>query len=305
MKLASLILSVLICISGGAQNVYSDTSSTIVGYWKKGERKNLQIIHSKQQSKGNEKIKVATSTYDVELLVLDSTAKNYTLQWTYKNIEVKNSDDLTKRMASLTDGLRVIYKTDDLGSFEEVVNLEEVQAFVNKSLDLISSKSNDSLTNSITSRMRLYFNKREAIESLVLKEIKLYHTLYGNEFSLNSKIVQEIVLPNITGGAPFPATIQAWLSKLQPQNDFCQVIMDQQIDKVKGKEVLVDVIKKLLGELGDKALGTDIPGQIEVSDHNEFDMILSTGWISRVILKRTVKVLLAENIEDYHISLKQ
>ncbi len=160
MKIAPALLCLFFFLSATAQNVYDYTSSTIVAYWKKGDIKTYIIQRTKEQFAGTKKVKSAFNSYEAQMKVLDSTKSNYTIEWTYQNIASKGTDELTNTLANLTNGLKIIYKTDDVGSFEEVVNFKEIQSIVNKSIDLLLSQNTDSNLVAISKQVKVWLNSK-------------------------------------------------------------------------------------------------------------------------------------------------
>jgi hypothetical protein len=269
-----------------AQNIVTDTSAPVVAYWNKGDKKEFVIrkLTSKIQGKNVTKSDIS---YRALLTVIDSTADGYTIEWIYKY-------DFKKQIAiqgfeDLFNDLKIVYTTDDVGSFKELVNYQDIKSFMEKAITAYSKTIKDTAGMSmIINQVKRIFSSRESIEQLVLREINLYHTPYGAEFTV-SKVQQETELPNFLGGDPWPGIISIGVLQLNPKQNNARLYMDLEIDKSKGTEIMKEFVRKIASSAGKEPSNEELSFLVQIKDHSEFDLLLDSGWLKRAYVKRIVK----------------
>ncbi|HEX6333165.1 MAG TPA: hypothetical protein VFZ78_03000, partial [Flavisolibacter sp.] len=125
-----------------SQNIATDTSAQVIAWWRKGEVKNL-VISKTTEKKDNGKVVQRTSgSYGATITVIDSTAEGYTLQWQYHYKAAAGQTEL-QVYEKMLDELKVIYKTSDVGDFEEVVNFNEMRLFIDKTIGELKKSIRD------------------------------------------------------------------------------------------------------------------------------------------------------------------
>jgi hypothetical protein len=137
----------------------------------------------------------------------------------------------------------------------------------------------------------------------LLRDIALYHSAYGVEYSFTPQIT-ETTLPNFIGGDPWPAQVSLKLSKLNAKEDLAQVQINQEIDQVKAAAIIKQYIAKLSAAQGKELPKDALPSTIMIKDNTEFDIVLSSGWIKRAYMKRVAKVSDIEKTGTYKIVMK-
>lgn len=289
-----------------AQNRITDTSATCIAYWKNGESKVYQIKHSKERFESGKPKSVSEGNYEAHLRVIDSSESGFTVEWIYKNFKTAGADQhALNSLMTIMDQLKIVFKTDDVGSFSELVNWEEVRdiAFSNYEKATLKLAQNKEFVAAL-SQIKSIFSSKENIQTALIQEVQIFQSPYGVEYS-SSGTVFETVLPNITGGSPFPATITLKLDILNTKEDFCSVSMNQSIDKGKAGPILADMLKRLSSTpVQEEEIKKEI-ADLEISDINEYDYSISSGWINSIKYIRTAKVGTLKQIETYLISLKK
>ncbi|HMU10190.1 MAG TPA: hypothetical protein PKC54_09300, partial [Ferruginibacter sp.] len=192
-----------------------------------------------------------------------------------------------------------------VGSFTELINWKEVRDFYIASYEKATTKlSQDKEYIAALNQVKTIFQSKENIEAVLIKEVQLYHTSYGAEYTFAGSEM-ETLLPNVTGGQPFPAKIIIKLDELNTKKGLCRISLNQVIDKGKAGPIIAAMLKKLSASVEtDEA---EIQNQIkdmEISDVNEFSYSLNTGWLSRVYFKRTSNVGGYKQVEFYEITEK-
>ena len=311
MKKAIKILSFLVLLNSyiisSAQNRITDTSATCIAFWKNGEQRVLQIIHGKEKYDSSRLKSKTAVTYEAHIKIIDSTTSGFTIEWVYKNFK---SSDINEQsfdgVNAIMEGLKIMYKTDDVGSFSELVNWKEVRDFAFNTIEqAVNEKPENKTFTTALNQVKAMFQSKENIEAVLIREIQLYHTPYGTDYNVRGETI-ETELPNISGGSPFPAKITIKLNELNIKNDYCIVSLNQTIDKEKAGPIIIDLLKRLAGTSSKEAEinKKDIEG-LEISDTNEFVYSIYSGWLSRVFYKRTANISDNKQIETYEITEKK
>ena len=299
------MLLILLSGTGIAQNIATDTSVPVVAYWKKGEKKTFVITKTVEKSENGKVINKSAGTYGATLLVKDSAAEGYTMEWVYqyKSDKVTAPDAQIKGYEELLNNLKVVYATDDVGSFKKLLNYDEIKIFIDKSIRLLLASSADKEMNEqVTKQVKELFGSQQSVEQILLRDISLYHSLYGAEYNLK-KLEAETMLPNFLGGDPWPAILSVRLVK-KPAGNNALVYMDMNVDKVKAAENIKQFALKLGASMGKTIPESEIPNLLEISDHYEFEILLNSGWMKRAYMKRIGRTGGLSKLETLTVLLK-
>ena len=283
MKNFVVILSFFICPFAFSQNIASDSSAPFVAYWKKGEQKEFLVTRKIYQLENKKVVENSITNYSVHLTVKDSTSEGYMIEGVYRY-----NRDQSKSMPEFEDllnNLKIVYSTDELGSFTRLLNYEEIKQYVNQIFKKLTQNIKDTAAlRFLNEQIVSLFSNQQVLEQVVLKDIALYHTPYGSEFSL-TKTVNETHLANFVGDEPWPGTITAGLLN-KPSEEIANAYMDLQLDKEKTGKILVAWLKKMATSMGKDISKEDLNIVIDIKDHSEFDLLLKSGWIKRAFVKR-------------------
>jgi hypothetical protein len=306
-KFLSLLLLICSYFISAAQNRTTDTSATCIAFWKNKVSKIYEITHSKEKSNSSIGNTTAEANYEAHIKVIDSTGEGFTIEWVYKNFKpVGATDNTINSLNSIMEGLKILYKTDDVGTFTELINWKEVRDFALSNYEKVFAKATqNSEFAAALNQVKAIFQSKENIEALLIREVQLFHSPYGVEYSI-AGIVTETELPNVTGGAPFPASVTIKLDELNKKMDYCKVSLNQIVDKGKSGPIMATMLKKLAGDK--KVDEAEIKNQIkdlEISDLNSFTYSISSGWINKVVYKRIANVGVTKQIETYVITEKK
>ena len=276
------------------QNIITDSSATVAGYWQKGDLASFSFIKNKEKIEKGKPTSKETTTYWVEFSVVDANDTSYTINW--KNVRVmvndkKAMDPNPEAFLKLTAGLNFKYLTTEYGEFLELLNWKEVQNLVNLELDRLLTDSANPNSKTINNEFRKIFSSRENMEQYVMKDVQLFHSLYGGEYVLKEKLTLEMEMPNPLGGNPIPGTISMEMTDLDKKSNKCSILVAQTIDKEKLTKALSDWLEKM-GKPKDSPLPV-----MDFRDHTEYTIDLAKGWIERIYNTRTVEAEGLKHIE--------
>ena len=272
-----------------SQNVITDTTATVVAYWKKGDKKTYTLKKIIEQDKRGGGTRKDSASFKVTLQVLAETEKSYTIEWRYTTLSLPaiTPDDIPG-MEALCNNLRIVYTTDETGNFTAVNNLSEIQASMNKAFEILFKPGK--LTPDAALMMKELKNilsNKESIEAIVLKEVQMFHSPYGAEFNIKRQSA-ETALPNVLGGPPFPALISSQLKTMATDKKTFSVETTTSVDKKVATKITLD----FLNEVGKKAGKTPIKAsefpEMKINDIYSFVIHTETGWINKGRTERLV-----------------
>lgn len=194
------ILLTLIALIFTISKVHSQinfANSTVgaVSYWNKGEKYNYELDINKFSIKDIDTTVTEHINFDVEISVLNSSKNSYTIQWLYKNVNscsYSPSSFLYRMIINTMKGMKIIYKTDEIGNFVEVLNANEMKEYVLK-----MAKPSSSIESSLLDmRIKNLYANKETIEAKSISYILLFHMFFGSEYKLKEKLKQTVKSPN-------------------------------------------------------------------------------------------------------------
>lgn len=281
-----------------------EKTASVVGNWREGDNRDLTVKIGKQKDingrRTNEDI-----TYDVAIKVTGESQEGYTIEWVYNNITYSGNNPFVKRLYKTSEGLKIVYMTDRDGMFRELVNWKEVQDHLYAALDLLGREfpENQSIQ-VLIGQFKIMYSSRETIES-TLRDIKIYHSPYGGEYTLGEWTSTETRLPNHLGGYPYPAIVKIGMTEWDPVKNRCKIVASQTIDAEKATSVIREFIRNTSRQNGGQqpAEESDVPA-IDINDVFEYEVELAQGWVSKAYFKRESQTGLAKGVDTYEITAK-
>src|SRR5688572_28392439 len=123
-KVVKALGGLLLFTTAYTQNTITDTSSTCIAYWKKGDVKELMIRKAGSSMQNGKEKDRSASLYYATITILDSTAKGYKVQWQYKPATVQDTSAMGK-LNNLFLNLKIVYATSETGGFDSLINYDE------------------------------------------------------------------------------------------------------------------------------------------------------------------------------------
>ena len=282
----------------------ADSSAQAVAYWAKGDKQTYVVTDDKFKIKNGDTTSKERISYEVEISVLEAKEKSYTIQWLYSNFKTTSDNATMKKILGSTQSNKVIYKTDEMGSFFEVVNWKEIRDFIKKSTDLLAKDySNIPEMDKLLKQIAQLYSSKEAIESSGIKDIQQFHTFHGGKYRLGEVVEGKIKVANIFGGEPFDATMQVYLDEMNVKENNYLLRSFQETDKEQLISATLDYLKKMSETLKIKA-----PTRDDVKDlKNELataSLIHDSGWNVYTIQTLTVSSNDITQVEERVIELK-
>ncbi|MCG9879781.1 MAG: hypothetical protein MH472_04215 [Bacteroidia bacterium] len=305
MKKNSLVLVLsLFTLSSFAQINMADSSVQVISYWDKDEKQSYSVSLEKIKIKDSDTTSKELTTYDVDVTVLKASKKSYTVQWEYKNFKSSGDSKLAEDLFKLTKALKVIYTTDELGNFLEVVNWKEIRDYNSKAMAVLQKKYKDVPDiDKMIKQIEASFSTKEAIESVSIKDIKQFHSFHGAKYKLHEELNGKLEVPNILTNKPFDADFTVYLDEINEADNNYIIRSSQVVDSVQ----LTDATFQYLSNMS-KTMKTALPKREEFKTlSNEIQVgsrIHGSGWVIYSIQTTTVNGGDQTNIEERIMEIK-
>lgn len=287
-----------------AQINLKDSTVQTVGYWDKKEKQSYSIVTDKFKVKGKDTISKARLTYDVEITVIDSTDKSYTLQWAYSNYKSTSTDKIRKKVDAAPQGLKILVKTDEMGSFEEVLNWQQVRDHMLRTSSLLRTEfGNDKDFDMVMKEVEKIYSTKENVEAIAINDIQQFYMFHGGKYTKGEPSEGSIQIPNVFGGKPFDADVFIYLDEINKDDDNYVLRYEQSVDEKQLMAAATEYVTTIA-----KKIGKPVP-----KDFNLKEMVHQTivgarlheyGWPIYSILTKTVTSEDIVNIEERVIEIK-
>ncbi|WP_336517525.1 hypothetical protein [Pollutibacter soli] len=290
-------------VSSYAQNRITDSSVTCIAFWKKGEERKLKITHTKSTGSSEADMRSeAALSYEAHVTILDSNEGGYKIRWKFRSPELHKSGDVRNGAGvPIFDGMEFLFSTSEGGMFLELENREQVRDNY-KNLFLLSAKDTASASfKSIMEKTMAMFNTRELVENSLIKEIQLYHSLYGLEFS-RAAVKKKTMLESPYVSERLPAITELAVTLSPVSTEFITIAMNVQLDRSGTMKVLQEVYKRIGASENDPELKQVIKS-MDISERSEHQFRLKDGWKKQVVITRISKTGSIRQAENYLIEL--
>ena len=273
----SLSIFILFACKSSPNNNEDKTSIVLNPNWKKGDIKTFELTSIRHQP-----YKVNKSIINIEVIEISENTNK--IRWTKKSNK-KSSINESLKNGSLgnlfKNGLIIEYKTNKNGEVIEITNLEEL----NKTIDELRDYTIEqiSMIQNIPEDQKLKLIQfiintiNIKNEELILEDILLFHSIYGQKYTINKNINYKTELPSKIGNALVPVDVNAVCDFID--NDTFRIFKDEVYDS------------KVLGELSRKASEGLIPEHIAnemdwtniyAKNNFEIDFNIRTAWPERI-----------------------
>ncbi|MEQ1797254.1 MAG: hypothetical protein ABL872_04835 [Lacibacter sp.] len=299
-----LFLVMLTSISLSAQISIKDSTVQTIGYWNKNEKQSYTITTDKIKLKGSDTVSKVSITCDVDVTILDSTAKSYTIEWKYKNYRSSSKDKIRNKIDAAPQDLKILIRTNEMGTFEEVINWQEVRDHMMRTSALLGKEfSNDPKFEEIMKEIEKIYTSKENIEAIAINDIQQFYMFHGGKYTKGETAEGSIQVPNVFGGKPFDAEIMIYLEEINQEDDNYVLRYEQSVDE----QQLVAAVTEYIKVLAKKA-GKTPPKDLGLKDMEHQTLtgsrIHDSGWVIYSILTKTVTTESTTNIEERVIEMK-
>ena len=303
-KLQILGLSILLSVGAFGQINMNDSTAQVVGYWNKDEKQSYIITQEKIKIKNSDTTSREFYTYAVDITIVDSTANSYIIDWFYRDYEIQSDNELKQKLSSIAEDMTVRIRTDELGTFQEVINWKEVRDYILKGAKMLK-KETKSIPNmdKVIKQLEGVYSTKQSIELGAVKEMQQYYTFHGAKYELGEEYNADMQAANLYGGDPFDTKVTVWLDELNIDDNNFIIRMQQTVDSEQLTNAAFDYLVNMAETMKSPApKKEDIPSL--TNDIRTASRIHGSGWIVYSIETKEVKAEGVTNIETRIIEIQ-
>ncbi len=307
-QLYLLAFTLLLMLRVSGQINMSDSTMRVYGYWNLNDKQTYQVMQSKYKIDTSDSTAWDTTStdivkYKVDITITDSTANSYTIDWFYHDYEFTPTGDFYDRLKTITNEQTITIKTNELGTFLEVVNWKDVRDNIKNVVKKLSKEMKDvPQIDNVMKQVEGMFSSKESIEAAAIDEIQLFYTYHGGWYKLDSLLEIQTKVPNLYGGEPFDAEISALLDSIDTTNWVSTFRMRLSVDPEQ-------LINATFAYLSDMAATMKIPGptmkEMPKLKHETWTYtdVHDSGWIIYTIQSKEVSAEGLLRVEELSLEL--
>jgi hypothetical protein len=260
-----------------AQINAADSTVQVIAYWDIGQQENYVVSTEKYKIYGKDTTGIERVRYDVQMTVLEEDEKTYTLEWRYKNIVVEHPDPVMQRLMNLSQNMRVVFTTDELGGFKEVINHEEMQRYIAKAAEGLRAEFPSSLP--YIDQVTKTYSSKEAIESVSIKDVHQFLLFHGGKYKLDEILEGDTKMPNVFGPEPFNGTFKVYLEEFDEEEDDYVMSSTEAVNPAQLTEATFQYLVRIANSMNSTPPKKEEIGQLR----NEIvtrSRLYGSGWLS-------------------------
>ncbi|QEC70051.1 hypothetical protein FRZ67_23115 [Panacibacter ginsenosidivorans] len=289
LSLLILLIFLAAYLSGRSQT--SDNSVDVKPHWKVDEAHSVKIITTTSDF-SNGKTQNYISNFEANFKVLAITDSGYQVEWTYTDSKLANNEPvLESQIIAKLINVKMIIRLSNTGRFKELINVNDVKAFADKSVDeLIAGSSSNPTMNIQYKAAKQLITTKKGLEIALLKQIKFYNFSFGFTYKLDYVQTNDIKFPNPLGGQPFDAVEKVQLTKLDNKSSTCVIETNKTIDGNAVKAAVIEYVKKI-SKADAKTIDDEIgKANLEISESTMQQIEFSKGLVQKSFFKRTMNL---------------
>lgn len=295
MKKIFILIAFTFAVPAFCQINAEDSSVQIITYWDKNEAHTYSFIAETAEVKGTDTIVTESIKYMVDITVLDSTASSYTVQWKYRDYVIESKNPVTAKLAKLNEGLTLKFKTNEMGSFMELLNWTDVKQFNQNALKVLEKEKDATQLQNFMAMFRDKYSSKEAIERHSMKDVQQFHDFYGIAVKLNEPINETVTEQNPITNQDLVSTITVSLAEIDAENSSYLVGSTQQFDETSAGQIIRSMLAGMFtSEQLSKLQKVDIFDSNAVEMHN-------SGWPLSMYFERQLNIEGRARIESKEI----
>ena len=286
-----------------AQLNMADSTVQIIGYWDKNETQSYSVVSEKYKIKEGDTLSRETTKYTVDITIVDSTADSYLIEWQYKDYEINSENALMKKIASYAKDMKVLIRTDEMGSFEEVVNWKELRDYMFEVFDVLKPELSEIPNmDQFIDQMKGMYATKEAIEAGVVQEIHQFYSFHGAKYEYGEEYNSDMKLANMYGGDPFDTKVTVWLDEMNPDDNNVIIRMTQTVDSEQLTQATLAYLIRMA-----ETLKLPLPKKEDLPELSTETWLASrihgSGWVVYSIETREIKAEGQVNVEERIIEI--
>ncbi len=303
-RIYSLAVLGCLAIALNAQIEPTDSTLQVVGYWSKGEKQNYSVTQNKIKLNKADTVSKETTTFNVQVTILDSTDKNYKIEWFYSNYKAtgnQQSNQLLAELISLYDNFKIIIITNEMGEFQSVENWKDIQSAMKKAIDIIKKKyqSQKDLLAMFDNYM-VNFQTKEGIEAFAINDILQFYSYHGSKYKLGETLSGITPVATAISDKPIDTKYELTLEELNFEDNNGVLRLIQTQDENQLADFTYAYLKKMMPKVPFKR--SEMP---KVSAVTELaSRIHNAGWVVYSVETKNITAIDSTTVEERIIELQ-
>jgi hypothetical protein len=268
--------------------------------WKVASTHRLELTHEREDFRDDGTVQRMASRTPITVTVLGrEKGGGWQLRWRYGRTELLGDlnatlarNPLLMSMISLSDGLVLDFRTNELGTPTELIDPAAVSRFYDDVMEALTEGLRDGgagepMLQAIRQGVEPLRNPG-TVQAMALREPSLAYLATGGSYS-EERTEYEDVLPNPLGGRPFRSRAYFVLDAIEEAAERAVIEWGQTIDPESSSAILRETLQAMAQRMGrDPRELTEQELKIDISDKGRFEFDLRTGWPLLVVVERTI-----------------
>jgi len=298
-----ILLLLLLPALAGAQ-ILSDSLVQTVGYWGRGEQQTYQITLNKYRVSGNDTTGREQLQYLAGLTVRDSAADGYTLEWHIRNMTVTTRNPVAAKLLTLQEGLKILFRTNDVGVLSKLLNVDEVRAHMSAGLPVVRKqfKGTASLEKMIAP-VAASIEDPEALETIVTRDLRQMLMFHGAQYQLGKDIRSAILIPGVFGGKALDGQVTLMLDQINREGNNYILRATETVDRSQLAERIFEVQSAGALQSGAAAPRREHMGEVSMEIETG-SRIHGSGWVLYSFQTKTVSSGKSVSVEEVVMEIR-
>lgn len=186
--LITLTFTLLATVLSAQYNKANQTVN-VLPYWNKGDV--YEYIQNEKEYKviKSDTIINKNKSFDLTIKVLDKDEHSYTLQWDMHTDFSQFPPQLQEELNHQLGNQKFIYKTNENGGFDELINFEEIVEYNKKLVEFLGQTiQNENEKEAFKQALDKVFGNDEVTAQLIVSKINTFHLFFGNAIKKNEAL---------------------------------------------------------------------------------------------------------------------
>lgn len=271
-----------------------------------GQVKELTMTSSRTRASDQVSDTAGSATTDVRVEVISTGDQETVFGWEYVKTHLPpqlNTDERTKRLLKLSDGLRIEMAYDAQFNAQGVTNLNQVMKGMEAIWQELSADMDGTPEEEATkNQLKATILNPQFVEQTMSQKPAIYFRVFGWALEPGQPIEQEIQLGNPLGGNPLPAHLKTELKPFADNDEVYHIRLDQAFDQDAVGDFILELMQQYVPPEQQDKFPKDMVFDMQVV--TEYQVDRETGWPVRVEMVKTVTVIGATQVERIVYELK-
>lgn len=264
-----------------AQNPYiTDQEVAIVAQWEVGDTATYSYERSAESIDSLGKVTSYTRKGDIHIRVAKSSEKYYVMHWNFVNLELteESKNERQQIILRIIKANKFIYRLSETGSFQELINWDDIQRSSNHYLDSLIRATKEKYQAQLYKAIKSSLQSQEAVTTFLAEDIMFFHQLHGIQLSRTDTLSDVSNFPNLFNPErPYPGIFKLFTHGVDEEKELGEFYFLQAADPIESGKILLAALEGIFKEKAPDYLKKELKNfKIEENNHHIID--LATGW---------------------------